>query len=101
MNTTTAATSPFDRFANRADCLGYCYIGERANALYYAASGEWPADTTEQVAATDAKILEIAAARGWDEERLFAWANSKAGRWFADTALGCRDLARALKEGNL
>jgi hypothetical protein len=77
-------TTTFDRFANRDDFLGFGYIGSRQSF------------TAEEVAPVDAAILDIAEGLGWDEERLFEWANSKDGRWFADTALGCGELDNAI-----
>ncbi len=95
MTTTKLSADVFDRFAMRDGFLGFGYIGERRSALEAIATGEWPASAAADVAAADQAVLEAAASRGWDEDRLFDWANSKNGRWFADLALGCRDLAGA------
>ena len=97
MNTTAAQTSTFDTFANRDDFLGFGYIGGRRNALDAVASGEWPTSALADVTAADDAILARSAELGWDDERLFVWANSKDGRWFADMALGCSDLGRAMR----
>lgn len=72
----------FDDFAYRDEFLGFGYIGERAR---HAEDGAADID----IATADALVLSIATELGWDEDRLFAWANSKNGRWFADSTLGC------------
>lgn len=79
--------SPFALFAKHDEWLGFGYIGAR---LAWLERGDEAA-----VAAADAQVLRLADAAGWDAERLFAWANSKDGRWYADVALGCGNLAEA------
>lgn len=86
MNTTSA--NIFDTFATRDEFLGFGYIGERRHFT------QWEGQAVREA---DAAILEAAAELGWDEDRLFQWANSKDGRWFADEAFGMRSLARAMK----
>ena len=92
--TSTTQSSIFDTFAQRDDFLGFGYIGGRTNAADAIASGEW---TSADIAGADAAVLKVAADLGWDEDRLFMWANSKDGRWFADMALGCNDISGALR----
>jgi hypothetical protein len=58
---------------------GFGYLGGRRNAL-----AEGHADL---VADVDARILAATLGEGWTAEELFAWANSKRGRWLADVAL--------------
>lgn len=88
MNTTSTRTPAiFDTFAQRDEFLGFGYIGERARHI------ESGMDTT----AADALALEMAATL--TDEALFTWGNSKDGRWFADCALGCNDLAMARRYG--
>lgn len=65
---------------------GLGYLGERRIALSSEDSDAPP--LPERVAATDERILQIAAERGWSYDQLFAWANSKNGRWLADIVLG-------------
>lgn len=89
MTTTRTATFTadiFDRFAERDDFLGFGYIGGRRY--------DW---APEDVAVADAAALARAAELRWSEKRLFTWANSKNGRWFADFALGCGDLDGAMR----
>ena len=90
MTTTTATTAGhlFDRFANDDRFLGFGYIGERRNFL--------DADA-ERVAEADETILEHVRDMGWTADELFAWGNSKDGRWFSDMALGCNDLRGAMR----
>jgi hypothetical protein len=40
--------------------------------------------TRSQRSIADRMVLAIANAEGWTEADLFAWTNSKLGRWFAD-----------------
>jgi hypothetical protein len=79
----------FDRMTFDDRWSGYGYIGERDRVDDAAA------------AAADQRIIEIVNNKGWDYERLFEWANSKRGRWFADAAFGCDDLDRAVQYGEL
>lgn len=74
MTTTTAPLTAdlFDQFRTRNEWEGFGYIGER----------RWMDDA--QRAEADAAALDAANALGWTVADLFAWANSKAGRWFAD-----------------
>ena len=56
------------------------------DAMY--ADEEWLGYGYLDVAAADAMVLDYANANDWTERDLFAWANSKDGRWFADCVLG-------------
>jgi hypothetical protein len=47
----------------------------------------------------DAALLAWANSRGWDAERLFAFADSQEGRWFADNWFGGWTEAEAAKMG--
>lgn len=53
--------------------LGWGYLGGRKHLT----------EGVERDAA-DAIVLDYANDHGWDYETLFAWLNSKPGRWFAD-----------------
>ena len=83
----------FDAFAKRDEFLGFGYIGCRQGVLESVETGERRPAAADQVAAADAYLLEVAA--GMTDDQLFEWANSKNGRWFADTALGGFGLERA------
>lgn len=74
----SAAGAPFVWMAERDTFGGFGYIGGRQLAL---ADGH-----TADVAAADAYVLAAAERLGWDTEQLYTWANSRLGRWFADTA---------------
>ncbi len=71
MNTTA---NTFDRMTTDDRWLGFGYIGGRQYAE--------PAE----VEMADTFILDMTA--DWTDEELFAWANSKDGRWFADVLFG-------------
>jgi hypothetical protein len=66
-----------DRAANDDRYLGWGYLGERSRQ-----------DDATLVAAADQRVIDLANERGWDYEDLFAWANSKLGRWFGDGVFG-------------
>ena len=75
MTTTTNLTAAdLDRMSSDDRWLGFGYIGGRNNAI---AEG-W------NVADADTLVLEMGQGMTYDE--LFAWANSKNGRWFAVSA---------------
>jgi hypothetical protein len=57
--------------------LGFGYLGERGRAAAH--------PVTVRVA--DRAALERANALGWTPAQLFAWANSRDGRWYADEAI--------------
>lgn len=69
-------TADIERGNDDARFLGWGYLGARAN------------EDAAQVTEADAFVLARAAERGWDAEDLFAWSNSKDGRWFADWFFG-------------
>lgn len=75
---TNRTSADFDKMMNDDRWEGFGYLGERRNAM---ANGK-------PVAAADAKVLEDASAQGLTYEDLFAWANSKAGRWYGDCMFG-------------
>lgn len=52
--------------------LGFGYRSGRSSA------------TESRVSDADAIVLRIANEKGWTYEQLFAWANSRPGRWTAD-----------------
>jgi len=66
----------FDAMTENPEWLGFGYIGTRRHL------GE--ADRS----AGDALVLKFAAAQGWSDADLFEWANSKSGRYFADSIDG-------------
>lgn len=65
---------------------GFGYLGERQIAL--SSGDEDIPPKPELVAEADAWIVDQANARGWSREDLFAWANSKLGRWCGDEWFG-------------
>jgi hypothetical protein len=69
----------FDEMTTREAWLGFGYLGERQHAT---------ADQADLVAAADQFILNHANAHDWTPADLFAWANSKNGRWFGDVVFG-------------
>lgn len=84
--TQTFAADTFDTFAQRDEFLGFGYIGGRLAELDNT-DPEAPA-RPELVAEVDARVFADAILRGWTENELFGWANSKDGRWFADIMYG-------------
>lgn len=90
MNKNTAATATFDRFTRNDEWAGWGYLGERAHAL--------EAGESALVAQADAAVVAIFAEAGLGEDAMFEWANSKAGRWFGDTAFGGFGVERAVRE---
>lgn len=92
MNTKTTATTRETNMLTTADLdemtrddrwLGYGYLGERRNLL---AGGDPEAPARpELVAEMDTAVLEAATTRGLTRDELFHWANSKDGRWYADS----------------
>jgi hypothetical protein len=59
--------------------LGWGYLGERSRV------GD---PVAVQVEAIDQRVIDFANEAGWDYEQLFAWCNSKLGRWFGDVMFG-------------
>lgn len=82
MTTAAATLTATDLEAGYHDerWLGWGYLGERSRAL--------DAGQHTQVVAADGALLTAATERGWDYEALFAFANSRPGRWFGDVAFG-------------
>jgi hypothetical protein len=78
----------FEAFAQRDEHLGYGYIGERRMALESVEEGEAGEALALQVRIADDAVLAFADEAGWSDEDLFAWANSKDGRWYADVMFG-------------
>lgn len=70
--TVILSTADLDRMASEDGYFGFGYIGGRQHLL------------PESRAAMDAVVLDRAAQLGLTYEELFAWANSKTGRWYAD-----------------
>jgi hypothetical protein len=60
---------------------GFGYLGERGTAMRTAAG-------RERAALVDAAVLVRANELGWTTDQLFAWANSRDGRWFGDAVFG-------------
>lgn len=84
--TNNLTTADLDRMANDDRWLGFGYLGERRNLLT-STDPEAPANPT-LVEATDQRVIDAANGWGWTYDELFAWANSKNGRWFADMIFG-------------
>lgn len=100
MNTTAAqALTLTDLIAgyNHEDFGGHGYLGGRQNALSNLAYKVDMAAGLAELAAADQFVLDTANGRGWDAERLFQWANSRDGRYFADTVFGGFGLERAAR----
>lgn len=76
MTTTPLTTADIDRMTNDDRWLGWGYLGERER-------NSGPAQH-----ATDQRVIEFANHRGLTYDELFAWANSKDGRWFGDVMFG-------------
>lgn len=60
---------------------GFGYLGERRNQRLAGRGTE----------AADIKALRAANAAGLDYQGLFAWANSKDGRWYGDCMFGANE----------
>ena len=76
----------FDRFTDDERWLGYGYLGERRHALD-STDPEAPAQP-DLVAEADRRVVQWAGIHRWTGEELFAWANSKLGRWYGDAMFG-------------
>lgn len=91
MNTTTRrlTAADLDDMENDPRWLGHGYLGERG--LYAAGAeerGETQVHADLKIAAAESRLLQHVNAEGWTYEDLFAWANSRAGRHFADCVFG-------------
>jgi hypothetical protein len=71
--------------------LGFGYLGERRSALD---SSDPESQRAHLVDETDDFVLDYANQLGWTADELFAWANSKNGRWLGDVAFGGGRLAK-------
>lgn len=78
--TNTTATDPFAAIAEDPRYLGWGYLCRRDNL------------STADRGVADGVVFGAVDALGWSAEDLFAWANSRTGRWFGDLA---EDLASA------
>lgn len=72
------STTILDQFASRDEWLGFGYLGERARTDV----------GSDVVAAVDEFVCSEADRLGMTQAELFAWANSKDGRYFGDVVLG-------------
>lgn len=90
----TISPADIEALYGRDDWLGFGYLGGRRAALD-GSDPESPA-RPELVAKVDQIVADHATASGWTVEELFAWANSKHGRWFADVMLNGGDVAANL-----
>ena len=70
---------------------GYGYLGERNNIREAVADGERKASDIDRLHAVDQMVIASANAKGMTYEQLFAWANSRDGRHFADRMVGWSD----------
>lgn len=86
MNTTTT----FDQMTTDDRWLGFGYLGERRNALDNS-DPEAPA-IPARVELADTFVLDVTA--DWTDDELFAWANSKDGRWYGDILFGTTHLTQ-------
>jgi hypothetical protein len=87
--TTTAplTTADLERMTRDDRWLGFGYLGERRNLRTYAieeTNGRRQLELMTQATRMDRDVIEEANAEGLTYDDLFTWANSKAGRWFAD-----------------
>lgn len=85
---TKLTTTHLNRMTTNEDWEGFGYIGERENQFTGMHSGERDADTTAIIHQADLMLLESANRQGMTEDQLFAWANSKHGRWYGDCWFG-------------
>ena len=85
-----------------AEWLGFGYLGERRNRLT-TTDPEMGTKATRvaMVKAADRALLKIVNEKGWTADELFAWLNSKNGRWYGDAFFGCgnsADLTNAIEQ---
>lgn len=92
---TTLTRDDLDRMTNDDRWQGFGYLGERRNRLE-STDPEAPA-TPETVAIVDEHVLEVANTAGLTYDDLFAWANSKDGRWFGDCTFGAAVTGHAVR----
>jgi hypothetical protein len=75
----------FDQMMQNEAWEGFGYLGGRNIALT-STDPEAPA-LPAVVAVVDDYLITETTVRGWTEQELFDWANSRLGRWFADATL--------------
>jgi hypothetical protein len=79
----------FDRMTQDPRWNGHGYLGARANHLDTTDSEALPQYVREaEVRELDCRLIRLAVERGWTWEDLFAWADSRNGRWMADAIFG-------------
>lgn len=87
----------FDEFTNRPDWDGHGYLGARNIQLEQARNLKGTKEEYKilnllsNLATSDLVVLSHAVRNGWSDAQLFAWCNSKLGRWWGDEAFG-RDM---------
>ena len=103
---TAQVTTIFDAMESHPDWCGWGYLGERKRFRsaedpdsYAALLGE--AKVNAIIAKSDQAVLDYADAQGWSEAQLFEWANSRAGRHFADAAFSGESMERCINAGLL
>jgi hypothetical protein len=78
-------TADLNRMTGEDDWAGFGYLGDRKRALDNS-DPQAPAQP-EKVAEMDRQVLAEANRKGMTYAELFAWANSKTGRWFGECFL--------------
>lgn len=73
------STEIFDTMYTNPEWEGFGYLGERRRE----------ANSPEEIAEADQRAIAVAESLGMTEAQLFAWANSKIGRWYGDAMFGC------------
>lgn len=100
MSTTALTRKDIDIMTQDERWLGYGYLQGR-EIMLTSTDSEAPADP-QRVANVERQILAVVNKRGWDYEQMFEWANSKNGRWFADSVYGCDESVEyAVRQGLL
>jgi hypothetical protein len=90
MNTTTLTPTDLDNAAQDDRYLGFGYLSGRRHIL---------TEDPTLVARVDTEVIAHANAAGWTYEDLFTWANSKNGRWFADSMFSGTTMEQATAWG--
>lgn len=81
--------SDFERMMRDDRWLGFGYLGERRNFIAGLTESGVPANVAaDALHDVDELVHSEAAAKLLTYDQLFAWANAKVGRWFADLFLG-------------
>lgn len=82
-------SADLDAFEQHDEWLGFGFIGERSRARETVAAGDSDYRmSVDSLAEIDTIVLRLASERGWSVERLFAWANSRDGRFAGDELFG-------------